>query len=114
MTCGQQQTANGEIVSAKCILNSKHTGPHTDGDKMWNDSEPETLDSNYDIAAKEGVCNCGAFCNNQHAVGCPLYKGTGYISFIIAGDVFWACPDCGAITNEPALHSKWHSHFKKL
>ncbi len=56
MTCGKEPynaDAYASGLAPKCILNAKHTGPHTDGDKQWNVWEPETLDSNYDIAAKE-------------------------------------------------------------
>ncbi len=53
MTCGQQQTINGETIRAKCILNVKHPGPHTDGDKQWADSDDSPMDSNYDLASKE-------------------------------------------------------------
>jgi hypothetical protein len=67
------------------------------------------------------TCTCDS---NPHAFDCPLALPSkpqsmlgashtsiafdGYISFTIADDVFWACPECGAITKQPALHSKWH------
>ncbi len=51
--CGNESMVGLIATSRKCLLQKGHTGLHTDGEHQWNDAEPETLDSNYDIAAKE-------------------------------------------------------------